>query len=45
MANNKNNKNGKEKLDSRTLYTRILCLFLAFMMVAGSIFVILESLL
>lgn len=48
MANNKNNKNvkaTKEKLDIKTLWTRILCLFLAFMMLAGGVFAIIEALL
>ena len=45
MSSNKKNKNGKEKQDKNTLYTRILCLFLAFMMLASGIFAILEALL
>ena len=40
-----NKKNKKEKIDKKALYTRILCLFLAFMMLASGLFVIIEALL
>ncbi len=34
-----------EKISSKQLWTRILCLFLAFMMVAGSVYVLLDFIL
>lgn len=44
MANgNKNNR--EEKLSKRTLWTRIMCLFLAFMMVIGVAWSLIEGLL
>ena len=43
MANNKKNK--KEKIDTKTLYTRILCLVLAVLMLASGGYIILDALL
>ncbi len=46
MANkNQNNENKTSKQDKKVLYTRILCLVLAFLMVASGAFIILEALL
>lgn len=43
MANNHNKQNESNKMDKRTLYTRILCFVLAGLMIASGIFVILEA--
>ena len=40
-----NEKNKEKKTDKKTLYTRVMCLFLAFMMVVGIFWTVLEALL
>ena len=42
MANEKKNGN---KVEKKTLWTRVMCLFLAFMMVVGIFWTVLEALL
>jgi hypothetical protein len=43
--NNQNNKEEKNKVDKKVLFTRVLCFVLAGLMLASSIFMILEFLL
>ena len=42
---NKNIKNAEKRTDKKTLWTRVMCLFLAFMMVIGIFWTVIEALL
>lgn len=43
MANSNTPKTEKKKMSKKVLWTRILCIALAFLMVAGGLFAIIES--